>query len=118
MKGAWSVRLVAASEQDYLEVIKRIANDFGTRPADVYAQTLALAIDAMREDGPKTLGVKEREEIGSGVFTLHAARHRRKASHFLVFGVREIRTVEILRILHDRMDLARHMAAPQELPRH
>ena len=118
MKSAWSVRLVAASEQDYLEVIKRSANDFGTRQADEYAQTLALAIDALREDGPETLGVKEREEIGPGVFTLHGARHRRKASHFLVFRVREIRTVEILRILHDRMDLARHMAAPQELPRH
>jgi len=118
MKGAWNVRLVAVSEQDYLEVIKRSAQDFGPRQAEVYAETLAMAIDALREEGPETIGVKEREEIGSGIFTLHAARQKRKASHFLVFRVPEIRTVEILRILHDRMDLARHIPPLQEPPRH
>jgi toxin ParE1/3/4 len=118
MTGAWTVRLVAASEQDYQEVIRRSAQDFGPRQAEVYAETLGLAIDALRESGPKTIGVKEREEIGTGIFTLHAARHKRKASHFLVFRVLEIQTIEILRILHDRMDLARHISQAQESPRH
>ena len=89
MTGAWSVRLVAASEQDYLEVIKSSANDFGTRPADEYAQTLALAIDAMREDGPETLGVKEREEIGPGVFCI-AWREAQTQSQSL-FGIQSPR---------------------------
>lgn len=40
MKGAWTVRLVAVSEQDYLEVIKRSAQDFGSIQAEVYAETL------------------------------------------------------------------------------
>jgi toxin ParE1/3/4 len=118
MKGAWTVRLVAVSEQDYQEIIKRSAQDFGTSQAEVYAQTLEMAIDALREDGPETIGVKEREEIGPGIFTLHAASHKRKARHFLVFRVLEIRTIEVLRILHDRMDLARHIAPLQEPPRH
>lgn len=118
MKGAWTVRLVAVSERDYQEVIKRSAQDFGPRQAEVYAETLELAINALREKGPKTIGVKEREEIGPGIFTLHAARRKRKASHFLVFRVLEIQTIEILRILHDRMDLARHISQVQEPPRH
>ena len=59
------------------------------------------------------IGVKEREEIGSGIFTLHAAKSKRKASHFLVFRVLEIRTIEVLRILHGRMDLARHISLDQ-----
>lgn len=109
MTGAWTVRLVAVSERDYEEVIRRSAQDFGPLQAEVYAETLELAIDALREKGPKTIGVKEREEIGPGIFTLHAARSKRKASHFLVFRVLENRTIEILRILHDRMDLARHI---------
>lgn len=113
MTGAWTVRLVAVSERDYLEVIKRSAQDFGPLQAEVYAETLELALDALREKGPKTIGVKEREEIGSGIFTLHAARSKRKASHFLVFRVLEIRTIEVLRILHDRMDLARHISQAQ-----
>jgi toxin ParE1/3/4 len=118
MTGAWTVRLVAVSERDYQEVIKRSAQDFGPFQARVYAETLELAIDALREKGPRTIGVKEREEIGPGIFTLHAARRKRKASHFLVFRVWEIQTIEILRILHDRMDLARHISQVQEPPRH
>lgn len=118
MTGAWAVRLVAVSERDYEEVIKRSAQDFGPLQAEVYAETLELAINALREIGPKAIGVKEREEIGPGIFTLHAARSKRKASHFLVFRVTELRTIEILRILHDRMDLARHISQAQEPPRH
>ncbi len=117
MKGAWTVRLVAVSEQDYLEVIKRSAQDFGTLQAEIYAETLGMAVNAVREHGPETVGVKQREEIGPGLFTLHAARQKRKARHFLVFRVLDIRTIEILRILHDRMDLARHISQLQ-LPLH
>ncbi len=117
MTGAWTVRLVAVSERDFLEVIKRSAKDFGPIQAGVYAQTLELAFEALRDKGPKTIGVKEREEIGPGIFTLHAARSKRRASHFLVFRVLEIRTIEVLRILHERMDLARHISQGQESPR-
>ena len=118
MTGPWTVRLVAVSERDYQEVVQRSAQDFGPLQAEVYAETLELAINALREIGPKAIGVKEREEIGPGIFTLHAARHKRKASHFLVFRVQEIRTIEILRILHDRMDLARHVSQAPEPTRH
>ena len=118
MTAAWTVRLVAVSERDFHEVIKRSAQDFGSLQAEIYAETLALAIDALREKGPKAIGVKEREEIGPGIFTLHAARRKRKASHFLVFRVLEFQTIEILRILHDRMDLDRHVSLVQNPPLH
>ena len=113
MTGAWTVRLVAASERDYLEVIQRSAQDFGPLQAQAYTQTIASAIDALRENGPLATGVKAREEIGAGIFTLHAARFKRKASHFLVFGVLETQTIEVLRVLHERMDLARHISRDQ-----
>ncbi len=118
MKGAWNVRLVAVAEQDYQEVIKRSAQNFGTIQAEVYAETLQMAMNALRETGPETIGAKERGEIATGIFTLHAARQKRKASHFLVFRVQAIRTIEILRILHDRMDLARQISLAQESARH
>jgi hypothetical protein len=52
MTGTWTVRLVAVAERDYQEVIKRSAQDFGPLQAEVYAETLDLAIDALREKGP------------------------------------------------------------------
>ena len=118
MKGRWTVRLVAASERDFQEIIKWSAQDFSPLQAKAYTETLQLAIDALRENGAKTVGVQEREEIGPGIFTLHAARRKRNASHFLIFRVPEIQIIEILRILHDRMDLARHISRVQEPPQH
>lgn len=93
---------------------QKSARDFGFLQAEIYAQTLALAIDAFRDDGPETIGARERPEIRHGIFTLHVARRKRNASHFLVFQTVTPRTVEILRILHDRMDLARHLEPHQE----
>lgn len=118
MTGAWTIRLVAVAERDFQEVIKRSAQDFGPHQAEFYAQTLEVAIDALRKNGPKTIGAKERQEIGPGIYTLHAARQKRKASHFFVFRVLEFQTIEILRILHERMDLARHLSQVQEPPFH
>jgi hypothetical protein len=38
---------------------QRSAQDFGPLQAEVYAQTLELAFDVLREKGPKLIGVKE-----------------------------------------------------------
>jgi toxin ParE1/3/4 len=47
---------------------------------------------------------------------LHIARYGRKASHFVVFRVSEEQVLDILRILHDRMDLSRHIPDSPFLP--
>ena len=109
MTGTWTVRLVATAELDFQAIIKRTAQEFSPRQAEAYADTLTLAIEALRAKGPKAIGVKERLALGPGIFALHAARQKRNASHFVVFRVVTPRTIEILRILHDRMDLARHV---------
>jgi toxin ParE1/3/4 len=109
----WIIRQVEAADIDYTEVLQRTARDFGAIQAGIYAETLDCAIDALGADGTATIGVKERDEIGAGIFSLHAARLGRKASHFIVFRVVEHNIIEILRILHERMDLARHISIPE-----
>jgi len=61
------------------------------------------------------LGARPRPEIGQGLFTLHVARGGRKGRHFILFRIDDSdgrRIIDVLRLLHDSMDLARH--APQE----
>jgi toxin ParE1/3/4 len=56
-------------------------------------------------------GVKPRDEIAPGLLTLHVARKGRHGRHFLLFRVsREAghEVIDVLRVLHDAMDLARH----------
>ncbi|HQV12847.1 MAG TPA: hypothetical protein PKW52_16025, partial [Nitrospira sp.] len=58
------------------------------------------------------IGVKERPEIGSNIWTLHVARNGRKGRHFIMFqvaGAQDRKVIDVLRLLHDSMDLERHL---------
>lgn len=116
MTAGWLVRLVEAADVDYLNVVRRSAQDFGSIQAEKYAETIALAIEALGIDGPKAMGVKERKEIAAGIYTLQVSRLGRKGSHFLVFRVVDESAVEIIRILHEKMDLERNIS--WEPPQH
>lgn len=110
MSGAWRVRLAEQAEQDVLGILLWTVENFGARQAEVYAQTLLLAIEALH-DGLDVLGANVREDIGPDIHTLHVARQGRKGRHFVVFRPAPEQTIDVLRLLHDSMDLARHMPA-------
>lgn len=107
----WTVRLTATAEADFRNIIDWTLDQFGDKQTLVYTDTVMAALEAL-SDGPTTVGVKERPEIGKGLFTLHVARGNRRGRHFVLFRVAEKRrtqTIEVLRLLHDAMDLERHI---------
>jgi toxin ParE1/3/4 len=105
----WSVRLTATAEADYQNIIDWTLTQFGDLQARIYADTLSSALVALT-DGSTTVGARERSEIGRGLFTLHVARGGHKGRHFVLFRVgSDNRQVEVLRLLHDAMDLKSHL---------
>jgi toxin ParE1/3/4 len=105
----WSVHVSIAAKDDLRSIGDWTVERFGSQQAESYATTLALAL-ADLADGPATVGAKSRNELGEGLLVLHVARHRRPGRHLIVFQVDSGKsTVEVLRILHDAMDLARHL---------
>ena len=108
----WTVRLAAAAEADYRNIVDWTVEQFGDLQARIYADTLSAALIALAE-GPTTVGVRERAEIGRGLFTLHVARDGHRGRHFVLFRVgpsgRRQRHIEVLRLLHDAMDLKSHV---------
>jgi toxin ParE1/3/4 len=103
----WVVRLTAAAEADYQNIIAWTLEQFGDLQARVYADTLSTALAELAA-GPAIVGAKERSEIGKGLFTLHVARGGRKGRHFVLFRIEPDRAqsrIEVLRLLHDAMDL-------------
>ncbi|EIC28949.1 MULTISPECIES: type II toxin-antitoxin system RelE/ParE family toxin [Methylomicrobium] len=107
-KGSWNVQLVRLAELDFAEILRWTASNFGERQAVIYEATLLQAIDALRS-GPNIIGTRPRDDLGSGIRTLHVARQRRNGRHFIVFHVVGIRAIEVLRLLHDSMDLTSHL---------
>lgn len=107
----WPVRLTAAAEADFQGILRWTLEHFGEAQVRVYAETLSAALEALAA-GPTVIGAKARNDIAKGLFTLHVARHGRKGRHFVMFRIghdqgREV--IEVLRLLHDAMDLPRHL---------
>ncbi len=108
----WRVRLGAAAELDFANILKWTAEKFGRGQVRVYRDTLLQTIAELAE-GPDVVGSKARDEIMKGLRTLHVARHGRRGRHFLLYRVNK-GTIEIARILHDAMELGRHLPSSAE----
>jgi toxin ParE1/3/4 len=110
-KRRWPVRLTAAADADFRNILHWTAETFGRRQARAYSRILSAAIEALAE-GPSVAGAKSRDEIARGLFTLHVAGGGRKGRHLVMFrigrnGDRDV--IEVLRVVHDAMDLPRHV---------
>lgn len=107
---SWTVRLSAAAEADYRQILHWTVENFGSLQARSYADTLLSALNALSA-GPSIMGVKERPEIGNNIRTLHVARNGRQGRHFIMFriaGSEDNKVIDVLRLLHDSMDLERY----------
>jgi len=106
---AWEVKLTAQANQDVTDILAWTEDNFGVKQANIYSETLSLAFEALSETGLDVPDVKERTDIGVGIHVLHVARQRRKGRHFIVFTVNSPQIIHVLRVLHDSMDLPKHL---------
>ena len=111
----WTIRLAKAAENDFAEIVDWTTRHLGEQQALIYADHLIAAIGEL-DAGPSQHGVLGRDEIRKGLFTLHMARGGRKGRHFILFrvGDADVRVIDVIRILHDAMDLPRHLPEPDE----
>ena len=113
---SWTVRLTAAAEADFEEILRWTVDQFGEAQARIYAETISAALNDLAA-GPTIVGARKRDDILKGIFTLHVARKGRKGRHFVMFRVGrapEREVIEVLRLLHDAMDLQRHLPSAEE----
>ena len=108
MSKIWKIRLGRQAELDYADILRWTTKHFSKVQAQSYSETVSQAIEALT-DGPEILGSKQRDEIELGIRTLHVARLGRKGRHIVVFRVDGTQTIDVLRLLHESMDLPRHL---------
>lgn len=113
MSHIWRVRLSEQAEQDVIDVSRWTSRHFGPQQADKYVETILMAIDDLRHD-PRPMDAKDREEMGRGVQTLHVTRQGLKGRHFIVYRVADVFTLDVLRLLHDSIDLAKNLPSEAE----
>lgn len=105
----WTVRLANRAAQDVEDILDWSLEQFGPLQLETYTAVINDALEALNK-GPQLIDVRRRPELGDDVATLHVSRHGRKGRHQLVFRVDETAClIEILRVLHDSMDLVRNL---------
>ncbi len=105
----WTVVVTASAGLDFQNILVWTLEEFGDWQASVYAKTLSTAIIVLSK-GPDITGVKKRPEIGKSHCTLYVRRGASKGGHLVLFRVdTDARRIEILRLLHQAMDLNWHV---------
>ncbi len=107
-----------AADRDIRSILVGSQERFGTQGRLRYEALLVRAILDIAED-PQRVGSQTRSEIAPAARTYHLwhSRNRvepasdrvRRPRHFLLYRTLEDGQVEIGRVLHDRMDLVRHL---------
>jgi toxin ParE1/3/4 len=116
-----ALALAPAAERDIESILLWTQERFGEQARLRYEKLLSQAILDIAED-PERLGAQRRTDIGEGVRTYHLIHSRNRAAervdrvgqprHFLLYRSGDEGSVKIARVLHDSMDLPRHL--PEE----
>lgn len=108
-------RLSYAAVADIGSILEWSSAQFGASARRRYAALITAAIRDVARD-PYGLGARSRQELGDGVYSWHLRLSRDHAigdpvqepRHFLIYRVEE-GVLVIGRVLHDSMDLERHV---------
>jgi toxin ParE1/3/4 len=106
--GRWRIRLSQLAERDFIAILEWTLEQFGRRQFATYRRTLIQALTALADD-PLLPDSRARDEIVPGLRSLHVARRGRRGRHIVLYRTRRPDIIEIVRILHDSMDLGQHI---------
>ena len=114
-------RLSLLARADLAQILAVSAEQWGTEGRRRYAAVLAAGMRkvAAEPDGPAT---RDRAELSRGIRSFHLRNARaddtvtkvRKPVHVLFYRVLKSGQVEIVRVLHERMQPSRHVDAQSE----
>lgn len=106
MHGKRSVSLAAAAQTDLDTIAAWTAEKFGASQAENDIEAILDTIAELTAQSPSRSIA--RDEIAKGMASLHMRKRGRRGRHFLVYSETSDE-VNIHRILHDRMELSRHI---------
>lgn len=114
---AHKISIADAARTDLDDILAWTAHAFGAVGRKRYEALIQTALTDLLSD-PGRIGVRLRNDIGLGICTYHlstsrkrttSAAHVAKPRHLVLFRVHG-KNVQILRLLHDSMDFARHVS--------
>ena len=112
------LRLSRDAEQDILEILAHSEENFGDVARRRYEALLFVAMNDIATD-PERLGSWPRPEIADSIRSYHLVQSRNRVPsgiglvqrprHFLLYRIAQPERVGVGRVLHERMDVLRHI---------
>lgn len=112
------VRLTADAEADITRILSDSERLFGRAARRRYDLLLRAALKDMGADSRRA-GVRVRSDLGPHLhaYHLHHSREQarlagalvRRPRHILIFTISDPDRLDVVRVLHDSMDIARHL---------
>ncbi len=97
------------AETDLANIAAWTAENYGKKQAEICIDAILDTIDELSVGEP--VRSKPRDEIAIGIRTLHMTKRGRRGRHLLVYKAGNDR-LTIVRILHDSMEVSRHLPTP------
>jgi toxin ParE1/3/4 len=114
----YTIRLSAAAEADIIDILERSESDFGIAARQRYEQLVTVALRDISE-APERPESAARLELGDDIRSWHLRSSRararmanggvRRPRHLILYTIIDDATVGVLRVLHDAMELHRHL---------
>lgn len=113
-----TIRLAAAANADIIDILEHSERDFRLPARRRYEALLSTVLRDISE-APERPGSTARPELGDNIRSWHLRLSRERARltdgavrrprHLILYTIIDEATVGVLRILHDAMELHRHL---------
>ncbi|WP_395550711.1 type II toxin-antitoxin system RelE/ParE family toxin [Pseudomonas aeruginosa] len=109
-------RISHDAQADIVDILRFTHNRFGDTARRRYQALIGAALEAVATD-PQQAGSISREELGAGLRSIHLVYCRSMTNvgkvvrprHFVFYRVAPDQVLEVVRVLHDSMDLDQHL---------
>lgn len=116
-----ALRISHQAQSDILDILRYTQRTFGEGARQRYQRLIQAALIALLVD-PERPGSKARSDIFPGLRSLHLYHCRLavasgrviKPRHIVLYRIVANQTLEIVRILHDAMEISRHLPASDQ----
>jgi toxin ParE1/3/4 len=106
-----SYRVTRLAAADYAEILRFTGRRWGRTQLAVYRRLLNDGLQAVANE-PDRLNSRSCDELSPGLHSFHiglVAAHPDPGRHILYYRVTAVGIVEIVRILHERMEASSHL---------
>lgn len=109
-------RISHDAQADIVDILRFTHNRFGDAARRRYQALIGAALEAVATD-PQQVGSISREELGAGLRSIHLVYCRSmpnagkvvRPRHSVFYRVATDQVLEVVRVLHDSMDLDQHL---------